>query len=176
MGRILERHAHITSHTHTHTATTHTCDSLQFDEQHTSCVLPFLDYHTRVASGIDLASWRGGRSRHVNFANAVFVLRGFGVRFVRLLFALVLPVAWKAPRSRINSLVSVSFSSSEVHSAEHDVKSPSDGGSRSLAASSASMFPKACVRARSDSRASNASNTLGCTRMSHTHTSEQCYF
>ena len=147
--------AHYITHTHTHTATAHTCDPLRFDEQHTPCLLHFLDYHAvrevifldcaaSCASGIDVPSWRGGRSRHVNFANAVFGLRGFGVRFVRLLlFARVGPVAWKAPRSRINSLVSVSFSSSEVHSAEHEVKSQSEGGSRSLAASSStSMFAK----------------------------------
>ena len=73
---------------------------------------------------------RGGRSRPMIFS----------LRVVRLLLIRrCRPVGWKASRSRICNLASVSSSSSEAHSAEHEVKSPSEGGSTSFS-SSASMF------------------------------------
>ena len=101
---------------------------------------------------------RGGRSRPMIFS----------LRVVRLLLIRrCRPVGWKASRSRICNLASVSSSSSEAHSAEHEVKSPSEGGSTSFS-SSASMFTNgARAQARSASRATNLGGIDGCICMSH---------
>ena len=76
------------------------------------------------------------------------------VVIVRLLFGFARhTLARNAPRSRISIRAA---SSSEDHSASHEVKSPSEATSKSIGSSSASMVAKGAWQVRSDIRAANA--------------------